>query len=509
MTRAPHLWTTGLVAVAVALHLAITIPLAATLGLWIDEVYSLATTGGSLQQTLHAALYFELQPPLYFLMLSLWRGLFDGAFAARLFSILCSSLAIVAIAGAAKRYLGPSHSGWLAVVFAVNPVVLWTALEIRAYALVLLLAAALLLFLHRGFLDPRGTARDRALYSAIAVLAVYTQYYLALLLLANLAIVHLCVGAKPAGRCVAWTMLAGLTILPVLAVARTQLDQHSATATVYPVSQFATILVRRLENILFGWDTNPLPWTGRMVLRLSLYCLLLGAVWKAGRSAWRPRTASFSFAVACLFLFGSFLLLAQVVGGQNVAPRHTVLLVPPTVLLLGAVVGAAARPRLCAAIAALLVALSALAAYGSYRHLAKRGDCAHIAAFLHARAGAHEPIFVFPSEQAFTLAYHFHGSNPIIALPRPASLEAYNPSAFVIANEEEVASAIHSALSDGERAWLVASAITDVMGVDLHRQNLDAVVSRDFSIGERHTFFGGVQVLLLLRKPKTASGRSP
>src|SRR5437870_9561843 len=59
-----------------------------TLNIWEDESYSLHTTSNSLAMVIRQSYYFEAQPPVYFLLLSLWRHVDSGIFFARLLSLL-------------------------------------------------------------------------------------------------------------------------------------------------------------------------------------------------------------------------------------------------------------------------------------------------------------------------------------------------------------------------------------------------------------------------------------
>ena len=58
-------------ALVVLLHLALVIPLAAILNIWIDEAYTLQSTGAGLAHAVQRALNFELQPPLYYVALDI------------------------------------------------------------------------------------------------------------------------------------------------------------------------------------------------------------------------------------------------------------------------------------------------------------------------------------------------------------------------------------------------------------------------------------------------------
>ena len=67
--RADAIWFCPLLAV----HLGLTLPLAWKLNLWIDEASSLATSGKTLLFAVRQAFSYELQAPLYFALLNLWR----------------------------------------------------------------------------------------------------------------------------------------------------------------------------------------------------------------------------------------------------------------------------------------------------------------------------------------------------------------------------------------------------------------------------------------------------
>jgi hypothetical protein len=58
----------------VLVNLSVTVPLAASLNIWEDEAFSLNTSGAGVGYAIRQALHFELQPPLYFVLLTLWRN---------------------------------------------------------------------------------------------------------------------------------------------------------------------------------------------------------------------------------------------------------------------------------------------------------------------------------------------------------------------------------------------------------------------------------------------------
>ena len=66
-------------ALLILFHICIAIFLAKNLNVWIDEVYSLYTTGEGVRYAIKQSISFELQPPLYFVLLSLWRSGYPGS----------------------------------------------------------------------------------------------------------------------------------------------------------------------------------------------------------------------------------------------------------------------------------------------------------------------------------------------------------------------------------------------------------------------------------------------
>ena len=131
------------------------------LNVWRDEMYSLHSSSGTPGFAFRQALHFELQPPLYFVLLSLWRGIDSSVFFARLFLRSSGAVPFCASAALGERLLPKVAPVWIAAVVATHPVLVWAGTEIRVYALILLLSALLTL----AFFDAhwasgrRGTQR--------------------------------------------------------------------------------------------------------------------------------------------------------------------------------------------------------------------------------------------------------------------------------------------------------------------------------------------------------------
>src|SRR3982751_5170296 len=132
------------VTILIVLHLLIVIPLAWYLNIWADEASTLYSTQHGIIDAFTNAATVERQAPLYFWVMSLWRSINGSIFFARIFSIICTVAAIKLFAGFVQRIL-PTRAALLATAFlALHPILIWAALEIRVYAMLMLISVALI-----------------------------------------------------------------------------------------------------------------------------------------------------------------------------------------------------------------------------------------------------------------------------------------------------------------------------------------------------------------------------
>ncbi len=154
--------------------------------LWWDEGWSLyfATTDVPNMLRLTAV---DIHPPLYYLLLHLWIGLFGSSVVAvRLLSVLIGTATVPLLYLAGRRLLG--HNGGLLAAFllTVSPFHIYYSQEVRMYGLVTLLGLAALYGALRWTWNIGHQKADIGhwvLYVLTATMALYTQYYAAFLLL--------------------------------------------------------------------------------------------------------------------------------------------------------------------------------------------------------------------------------------------------------------------------------------------------------------------------------------
>jgi mannosyltransferase len=142
-----------------------------------DEVITAARVlPGSLGHMLHEVYRSESTPPLYYLLAWLWSKVFGlGAIGLRSLSALFG-VATIPLSYLIGRELAGRRAGLLTMALAAaNPMLIWYSQEARAYALLVLLCAASLLFFLRFLRTEKGS--DLALWSLSSLLALATHYF--------------------------------------------------------------------------------------------------------------------------------------------------------------------------------------------------------------------------------------------------------------------------------------------------------------------------------------------
>lgn len=480
-------------AVLVGLNLALTVPLAWSLNIWQDEAFTLHTTESGPAFALRSALYFECQPPTYFVLLSLWRLVGESVLWARLFSVLAIVGAMVLTAGIARRLLPEVHPAWAAALVGFNPIAIWSATETRCYALVIFLTAALIHQLLDGYFLSPGSRSARWRYLGLALLGLTTQYYLGFLLVANAAALAVAWKWRPLIRYLAGMALVGACFAPCLIPLATQLKTHTGTAHQAregsPVDALSETYWRLQDYAVpLPWDT-PESYSKWVTLRdwLCRGAFAVGVFTLLARR-WNERQLAIVSILAVQS--GFFLLLRWRLGADFFIPRYTVsLLIPLLLLVLSWAVALRFRPAVGLAVLVLL-GFDLPKLYAQHSRLAKEGDWTRVARYLEAQAQPTEPVLVFINHVELPLARSFRGSNSIIPLPRPLPLDHYEPEACVIYQPGEVRKVLSGHLHPGERFWLVTACTRSFQGIEPRADLLEQVLAADCRCVSEQAFWG-------------------
>jgi hypothetical protein len=482
------------------IHVSITLFLAKALNIWVDEAYSLDTSSQTLRYAIERSISYEIQPPLYFALLTLWRDLNDSVVWARLFSVICIALAVYLSTGLAQRYLPRLRPINLTAAMAFHPYAIWAAVEI---------SVLLLWWFYDGYLAADikpDSRRAQLLYGLTAVAALYTHYFLACLLAGHAATLLLLKRGPQLRNYIITLMMVGVCFLPLLSSLLLHLAGGGAYADTAPLSGVRAALGRLL---IFALPTVP-SWEGLGLMRLARYGLLASVllyIWVRRRSVTASERVVWSILTATLLAFA---VVLEVTHTAELAYRYGYALFVIALLGISAVLSLSrrgkARRRVLSTWAVLLTILYTTALADTYGHLAKDGDWQRVAAYIMAAEKPDQPILGFSSEAMMPFAYYYKGQNPIVPLPQPVSQTEYNQSEFRIQSESEVIAALAKIPGDHRDLWLVTGPkfivgmsgqpACTIFGFDFNCKVLDQFVATYYSVELDKDFYGSNVKLL-------------
>jgi len=183
--------------------------------LWMDEAFSYLFATLPPDTAWQAIIVDAVHPPLYYVLLRLWLVLAgQSEFALRFPSVLAGGLTVALLLRAGRCWLDRRIARWAALLMALNPFHIWYSQEARMYALLGLLALAVLMAFWQA-LHTRCPWAWAAL-AGISGLAYVIHYFALYLPLVEFAFLVMTFRRhhRVLGR---WTIVQALAALPLTA----------------------------------------------------------------------------------------------------------------------------------------------------------------------------------------------------------------------------------------------------------------------------------------------------
>jgi hypothetical protein len=420
-----------------------------------DEEYALASTAHGLVYAWHRAISFELQAPLWFGLMSLWRSLDASVAFARIFSVVCVAASCFALRAVAVR-VRPDIPAWpFVMLVALNPFSIYAALEIRLYAAALLLSALAFVAFFDGFLAGEKRAA-RVWFVALSLVSIYVEYYLGFALIGGFAaLLAMRRFAALRAYLVAGAIVAAGAI-PALLLALSEAGSVRQT-----LGGTGGLPLRHLAEPAFQFA---LPfayrWYDESILRvlLPLYKVGLGLL-VLFLVLGRPRLSARDWGCVA-FAFGTWLAFVAAYPLMHVSyeqPRHFVGLFVPEMAACYAVLCTLRAPlrQICTlGIVLIYVACTTATLWTSYRYLSRPGDWRRLDAYVNAHAGKDDVVAVFAPDALPAFLRWYHGAAPVVAFPRTPEPERYDPNEYMVKSDDEARRAL-AQIGNGKRVWLV------------------------------------------------------
>lgn len=484
-------WPRHAVLALVLLHGLGTVTLAVRTNVWIDEAYTLHTASEGPLVAWRRAMEFELQPPLYFVLISLLRSLSSSVLLARLFSVACVLGTLVVGVRLSRRYLADLDPTWLTLMLATNPFLIWAAVEIRCYALVMLLGALSLLFLYDGYLAREPKSNAAWWHVCVAAAGIYVHYYFGFLLVGE-ALGLLALGRLGQLRRYVISMaVVALLISPLLPRIPAQIRDHSSVAVDPDRS-----IVTSVKAVYWRVTEYPLPvaqdspW--RNALRdlkkwLCRLAVVAGLVVLVRR---RRDTATILLASVLVVLVVAFTGIRFGMGEELFSSRHTATMVMPLILFALVMAAAWGSRLVLASSVAILLLFNGLACSAQFDEPLKQGDWQRVARHLTDLERPNEPILVFTNDNLIALELYYQGQNRLVPLPSPPELEVYDLRSRVLNNAGEVRSTLASIPGKFDHFWIVISGDHPFCGIDPKRHVLERFLSTQCKLVRQTKFHG-------------------
>lgn len=492
LIRNPLLWA------LMGLSFVIAVVLAYILDIRFDEAFTLNTTAHGPVHAFRQAIKFEQQAPLYFVVMSIWRMASESIFFARLFSVLCIPAFIWAIAACSRRYIPEVNPLLVAAIAAIHQQVIWNALDIRLYALMMLMAALLLLVFYHAYLKEEASGMFRVIYCLIAVSALYTQYYLGFQLVAG-GIALLAVKRWKAVRSYIIDMLiVGLIFAPMIFIVSEQVATVDGR-TSPEISLFLSLkgLYQEVIPLMLSVHWIEPEWAKRWFTRAAVFILAFLFVRKLIKNRIETDVAlgAMTFALLAMF-FVTYCFL----GDEGIQQRHMSNLVPVLILFPVAACASAKSKKAVFAWIVIVTALNAVNLFVTYSPMAKPGDFRRVSNYLMAHESANQPILVFHSDASLPMAFFYKGQNKLVAIPKANDFDTWDPRNNILQDESQILNRIDEQPGNPERFWLVYDGWCGEGSLTFNCELLEDVVDKYFIVESTQEFLEPTTVRLLRRK---------
>jgi hypothetical protein len=385
---------------------------------WEDELYTLHTTAGSVPFAFTESYNFEGQPPVYFVLLSIWRNLSDSLFFARSFSVLFVLLSGLLIYKLCRILLDHYFSALIMVLFLITPFIVSQSFDARLYSFIIFLSLSSLYTFYKAYLLDSKSSVYKLFHCFISLTGVFTEYFFIFPLIAQaIALIPLRGLKKFINYSLIQFPVAILFGINYLIVSR-GLNIYSGNSLL-PAEMFRRLLMS-VQNFLFSFNSISLGFFVRRLI-LLLYFIWLISIFRNLKFSFRSlyeRTNSFLFQIIIsLLIFLLFTLFFLTQKTPYVDKYMSVLY--PSLFLVFAISLTMGRKLSFLILVSLLLLYNGFIDFSTYSRYVRVYDYEQIAEYVEKVKKPDEPMLLYSNGHALPFQYYYKGNNPILPLPVP------------------------------------------------------------------------------------------
>lgn len=483
------------------LHLAVALPLAYFLNVNVDEAAIFYAAETSISATLHNPFIIEKHSPLYFLLLNLWQTINSSIFFARLFSIICSLLAIKLFYKLTEKIFDDLKSKIVTAFFALHPFLIWTSLEINVFALVILFSVLLLKLAFENFFNAEKapSSPSQIIFVIVGIIGIYVNLYL-IFLLAGIFISLLITNRKTLTKSFFIQFLIifcfGFPLIWLIFSNKIfgEIDIVSPLESVKMIWGYFLSFIFPLEPFSTNdsvWGTSIRLW----IIRLGILAVI-GLLIKNKFRAIDKKVLFFGIISAVVAVL---LVLAQLKFGKEFfLVSHASVLFAPLILLVGLILTNLLPNKVFIGIATIFVFLFPYSIYKLYPEFIKHGDWINVAEYIKTNETENQPIMVFKNIDALALKYHYQGKNNISPNEKFLDWGYEDIANYENAYNQQIAYIISMIPSESDKIWMISRATCYPAEGKTACMPLENFVNSNYIVESEKDFYG--EKVRLLRK---------
>jgi uncharacterized membrane protein len=480
-------------------YFAVLIYLCKAVPLWEDEFYSLNTTSGRLSEVVNQSYSFEAQPPVYFVLLKLWRLIDDGAFFARFLSVLSVGAAALVFVHLVRLISGSKSAGWVIALFLLNPFTVWAALEIRTYALLLLLSVATIYFFMKYLTG--GEKKYIFSFLIISLIGLYTQYLFVFLIISLSLALLLFKGWRSFFDLCLFMIPLVLLFLPNLLFLHANIGNQQTDNPVYTFFYSLIKVGQSPPKLLLGLNRLPFEdWVKVVVIiifaGIVLYTYIL--TYKNHLLIKDSFLNNFNFLLVSGLIFIALYLIVFTLSKIAYSDLYMTIAFPlfTLIYLLFRSHPSLYKYLLYYSFSIYFIILLIL----TYKHPVKFYDFISITKYVNAIEHSGEPILLYRNGLSLPFGYYYKGSNSLYPLPGKVSFD--KNYLINIKDSLELKQLIQNIKTLSKTYLLISDDNANYLySVNMNREMLNDYLSHNFrTISDTSGFGDGKELYIRIRR---------
>jgi hypothetical protein len=474
----------------VVLYSAFMMYLCYELNIWVDEAYTLDTTSAkySLSKVIYQSYNFESQPPLYFILLWLWRQINQGIFFARVYSLISVGLSAWYFFKCIRIFSGTEISKWLVVLFLVNPFTVFAALEIRLYAFLLFLSTAAIYHYLRYFIDNKK--ENLFYFLGICLVGLYLQYFFAFLICGLVAATLVFSGWKKVFTISLYILPVVLLFLPNVLYMQQQLGMVQTHLNIVTPAQRINLVLHSPQNLLLSLETLQTNKWLRLGLLIAFVATLAYGFYKAYKTNNTSANQKyFTIIKFCLIAVLTIVIIIAgfiTIAGIDHQDRYFTIALPLLLLIFG--LFGANSILIGRTFFALFILYYGILFVYHYKDPVKQFDYKGVAQYVQKTAKPTEPLLFYHGTLILPFQYYYNGNNKCYSLPHTVAMDTSYMNN--VKDTSELKTSLASIESNTSSYLLISDLNLPIYKNDVNRKMVNDYLKTNYKITLDTLYYG-------------------